>query len=112
MTQINNEEYAKLIDCGDGVPALILAKENTAPEDTRTAIDAPAKAQKTRAAPKDEETLLPVRTAAVLATIVGQVAIGLGVVLGANPLIAGFAAFAMMATGVVLAFADLIGKQF
>ncbi len=107
MTLNQNEEYAKLIDCGDGVPALDL---DVATQPAPAAL--PKEQPRKQPEPEETETLLPVRTAAVLATIVAQIAIGLGVIVGANPLIAGFAALALLATGVGLAFADLITKQF
>lgn len=94
MTQDLNDEFAQMFDCGDGVPALNILTDTTATAEDEPAEDGP-------------EPVITARVAAILATVVGQLAIGLTIVLGGNPIVGGFAAIMLMICGLALALAEV-----
>ena len=118
MTDYQSEEYAKIIDCGDGVPSLSFRKTgdtgevslgrisgfDSGPVDTIEAVD-------TTTGIEGTAPTLSAWNAAILATIIGQMAIGIAVILGANPIVGGAAALAMMLTGIGLAVGAMIAAK-
>jgi hypothetical protein len=121
MTDYQSEEYARIIDCGDGVPTLSFRKTGDTGEvaldriSDRGAgaigtIDGAGNAAGATGV-EDTAPTISAWNAAILATIIGQIAIGLAVILGANPIVGGAAALAMMLTGIGLAVGAMIGAS-
>ncbi len=94
MTQDLNDELAQMFDCGDGVPALSILPDPPANAEIEPAESGP-------------EPVITARVAAILATVIGQLAIGLTIALGGNPFVGGFAAIMMLVCGLVLALAEV-----
>ena len=116
MTDYQSEEYARIIDCGDGVPTLSFRKTGDTGEvalDRISNFEAGAvdtiDAAENATGLEDTAPTISAWNAAILATIIGQIAIGLAVILGANPIVGGAAALAMMLTGIGLAVGAMIG---
>lgn len=92
MTEDMNAAYAHAFDCGDGVPVLSIVHQEVQVEDDFEA--------------EHTGPMITARRAAVLATVVGQLGIGVTILLGGNPVIGAFAAL-MMICGLALALAEV-----